>query len=121
MENKTKEVLSWEEVFTADQEKRLIDAVLAEINKLRESPALKDLIDDYLRLGSFNTGPHIGDTYELKIGKDGTLLEDHSYMWYGERTYDNNQSVNPQRLRELIESYKITPKHITEIRRKIEQ
>ena len=119
MKTKTATLLEWENVITEKQKKRLIEAVLREIKKFRKSSALKNLIKDSIILGQFDTGS-LGESYTLRMNKNGTLSEDYSHMMYGEREYEENK-VDPDKLRELIELCDITPGHITKIRNKIER
>ena len=128
MKNKTK-VITWEAVFTTKQKKGIVDAVIVEINKLRRSPDLKKMLGDYLVLGEVGDFEDVGnidrpfaeDYDQLKITRSGALLESMSYMDYGEKIVKKNQPVSTNRIRYLIEFFKITPEYVDKIRRNIER
>ena len=123
---KSKIVLGWDEIETRKQKKRLVDAVISEINLLKKSSALKDILNDEgITIAELNRGYDVEKSgfYTLRMLKTGQIVEDHSYMqsdgYFSDRRYDEDISIPKFALPAKIEFYKITPKDIREIRKEI--
>lgn len=106
-------MVTWAEVRTKVQKKRLIRAVIIEIEKLKRSPALKGILKSLI-LGSRDWAPG-GWYYALKIDKNGRLLKCNCG-----RDYDAHV-VQEKKLEELIEWMKIHPQEIKKIKQMIEK
>lgn len=117
-------------IETKKQKKGLIDAVLSEITLLRKSPALKDLLDKKYECGCVEEAGVIlterntdggGDygpnpaTYTLKMLTNGKIIE------YSPPSSVDSDPLSKSELLERIEKYRITPKDVRAIRKRIER
>jgi hypothetical protein len=125
----TKRIIEdWNEIETKKQKKGLIDAVLSEMVLLRKSLTFRDLLsDEGVILAEIDRTSYVenGGFYTLRMLRTGKIVEDHSYMksdgYFSESTYDRGIPILKPKLPKKIDFYKITPKDIYEIRKRIER
>ncbi len=110
---------TWEAVKTESQKRRLVRKTITEINKLKKSDALKEILSrEGINIAYAGGAP--GSSYYLRMVSTGQIFEDVNYPDFGGRSWDNNRPIQNDALPSIIEQYRLTPQLIINLRKGIE-
>ncbi|MBI4157820.1 hypothetical protein HY502_03150 [Candidatus Woesebacteria bacterium] len=110
---------TWEAVKTESQKRRLVRKTITEINKLKKSDALKEILSrEGINIAYAGGAPW--SSYHLRMVSTGQIFEDVNYPDFGGRSWDNNRPIQNDALPSIIEQYRLTPQLIINLRKGIE-